>query len=105
MSTQTSIKEQNLNKQAYEEKVKAQLNKLNAQIDEMKAKARQAQADTEIKYHSEIEELSSKWDATFKKLEEFQKAGDGAWKEIQTGFENAWNDLEKSFERATRKFH
>ena len=104
MSTQTPINEQNLSKQAYEEKVKAQLNKLNAQIDEMKAKAQQAKADTEIEYHSQIEELTSKWDAAFKKLEELQQAGEDAWKDIQTGFESAWNELQTSFDSAMKKF-
>ncbi|MGB5595655.1 MAG: hypothetical protein WBM62_16695, partial [Crocosphaera sp.] len=101
MSTQTPINEQNLSKEAYEQKVKAQLDKLNAQIDELKAKAQQAKADTEIEYQNQIEELSSKRDAAFKKMEELQKAGEDAWKDIQTGFESAWKELETSFENAS----
>ncbi|EAZ91507.1 sll1863 family stress response protein [Crocosphaera chwakensis] len=104
MATQTPANEQNLSKQAYEEKVKARLEKLNAQIDEMKAKAKQAKAETEIEYHSQIEELTAKRDAAFNKLEELQKSGEDAWKDIQAGFELAWKDLQVSFENATKKF-
>ncbi len=104
MAAQTPPNEQNLSKQAYEEKVKAQLEKLDAQIDELKAKAKQAKADTEIEYHSQIEELTAKRDAAFSKLEEMQKAGEDAWKDIQVGFQLAWKDLQASFENATKKF-
>ncbi|MEA5511150.1 hypothetical protein VB715_15355 [Crocosphaera sp. UHCC 0190] len=104
MSTQAPMNTQNLNKETYEKKVKAQLDKLNAQIDELKAKAQQAKADTEIEYHSQIEELSAQRDAVYQKFEELQKAGEDAWMEIQTGFESAWNNLQSSFENAAKKF-
>lgn len=91
-------------KQVYEAKIKAQLDKLNAQIDELKAKARQAKADVEIDYHSKIEELSGKRDATQVKFEELQKSSEKAWDEVKVGFENAWNELHSAFESAVSKF-
>ena len=92
-------------KQAYEEKVKAQLEKMNAQIDELKAKGKQAQADASIEYHSQLEQLYANRDAVQLKLEEIQKAGEEAWGELQGGFEQAWNDLSRAFEKAAAKFH
>ncbi|NEP60566.1 MAG: hypothetical protein F6K31_26795 [Symploca sp. SIO2G7] len=90
-------------KQIYEEKVKAQLKKMNAQIDELKAKGKKAQANASIEYHNQLEQLYTKRDAAQRKLEEIQKAGEEAWSELQAGFEQAWNDLSTAFEKAAAK--
>ena len=88
----------------YREKVQAELNKLNAQVDEMKAKAAQAQADAKIQYSSQIEELQTKQVAVQMKLEELQAASQDAWEDIKTGLELAWLDLQQSFQNAVAKF-
>lgn len=88
----------------YEAQVKAELDKLNARIDEFKAKAEQAKADAEINYHSTVEELTARRDALLAKWEEMNSASEAAWQDLQKGFEAAWNELAKSFERATQHF-
>lgn len=109
MSTQTPIKPNLENKsieqkQAYEAKVKAQFDKLSAKVDELKAKARQAQADTAVEYQSSLEELYFRRDAAERKLAELHQAGEDAWMELQLGFEKAWNDLTQAFDNAGKKF-
>lgn len=89
---------------AYQQKVQAELAKLNAQIGELKAKADQAKADTSVKYHSLLEELYAKRDAAELKLQQLQQAGEDAWQEMQTGFEQAWDELNQSFKTAISKF-
>ncbi|MGB3639162.1 MAG: hypothetical protein WBA39_16540 [Rivularia sp. (in: cyanobacteria)] len=91
-------------KQAYEAKVKAQLDKLNAQIAQMKAKAAEANADAEIEYNKTIEDLSDKRDAAQVKLNEIGKASEDAWQDLKVGFESAWNDLNIAFKSAMDKF-
>ena len=91
-------------KQAYEAKVKAQLDNLNAQIAQMKAKAAEANADAEIEYNKTIENLSDKRDAAQVKLNEIGKASEDAWQDLKVGFESAWNDLNIAFKSAMDKF-
>ena len=88
----------------YRDKVQAELNKLNAQVDEMKAKAAQVQADAKIQYSSQIEELQTKQVAVQMKLEELQAASQDAWEDIKTGVELAWLDLQQSFQNAIAQF-
>ncbi len=91
-------------KQAYEAKVKAQLDNLNAQIAQMKAKAAEANADAAIEYNKMIEDLSDKRDAAQVKLNEIGKASEDAWEDLKVGFESAWNDLNIAFKSAMDKF-
>lgn len=98
MATQVNSKE------VYQEKVKAQLEKMNAQIDELKAKGKQAQADASIEYYNQLEQVSAKRDAAQHKLEEMQQSGEEAWSELRIGFEQAWHELNSAFEKAAAKF-
>jgi uncharacterized coiled-coil DUF342 family protein len=96
--------EQSSAKQEYQKKVQANLHKINAQIDELKAKSSQVKADMAIEYHSKLEELYIQRDAVKAKFEEMQQSGEEAWNDLQTGFENAWQELNTSFESAVSKF-
>lgn len=91
-------------KQAYESKVKAQLDNFNAQIDQMKAKAAEANADAAIEYNKMIDDLTNKRDTAQAKLDEIGKASEDAWEDLKVGFESAWNDLENAFKNAMNKF-
>lgn len=90
---------------AYKAKVAAELDRLNARIEEFKAKAKLAKADTEINYHSTVEELTSRRDALSAKWEEMNTASEAAWQDVQKGLEAAWNELSQSFEKATKRFN
>lgn len=89
---------------AYQQKVEAELNKLNAKISELKVKADRARADASAQYHGLMEELYAKRDAAQLKLQQLQEAGEDAWQEMQTGFEKAFNELNKAFDSAIAKF-
>lgn len=91
-------------KQAYEAKVKAQLDQFNAQIEQMKAKAAEANADAAIEYNKAIEDLTSKRNTAQAKLDEIGKASEDAWEDLKVGFESAWNDLNVAFKNAMDKF-
>ncbi len=104
MQTQTTTNSNPTNKEAYRQKVQAEFDKLTAQIDELKAKAAQAEADTKLQYQSHLENLRVKQEAMQNKLEEFQKSGEAAWEELQSGLEKVWQDLEETFQNAVGKF-
>jgi len=92
------------NRQDYQRKVEAQWEKVNAQINEYKAKVDQAQADAKVQYYNQIEELQTKRDAAQAKLDELQRASESAWDEMRRGFENAWTELTTAFDSAVQQF-
>jgi len=91
-------------KEAYMEKLQAQLDEWSADIKKLKAKAGQVNADAKIEYHKTIEDLKEKQEKAKDKLKELRLAGDEAWKDMKTGIETAWNNLSESVKSAISKF-
>jgi hypothetical protein len=90
-------------KEAYQEKVIAQLRESEANIARLQAKADQAQAEAKIEYYVKIEELRAKRDLAQQRLEELREAGDEAWEDLKAGIENAWDDLRTATQNALAK--
>jgi len=91
-------------RKAFEEKLDAQINELNAQIALFKAKADKAKAEAKVEYYQSIEGLQRKRDTARAKLHELKSAGDEAWEDLKSGAEKAWDDLKSSFHAAAAKF-
>lgn len=91
-------------RKAFEEKLDAQINELNAQIALLKAKADKAKAEAKIEYLKSIEGLQLKRDTARAKLHELKSAGDEAWEDLKSGAEKAWDDLKSAFHAAAAKF-
>ncbi|GKS63258.1 hypothetical protein YTPLAS72_05620 [Nitrospira sp.] len=70
-------------KDAYLEKMEAQLREWGAKIDELKAK----------------------WDAAQTKLGEIKAAGEEAWEILKPGVESAWSELKAAIDGAATKFN
>lgn len=91
-------------KDAYQQKLQAQLNEWGAEIEKLKAKADNAEADTQIEYFKQIEELRSMQEAATNKLSELKDAGDGAWEDLKAGIDSAWDSLNSALKSAASKF-
>ena len=91
-------------KQAYEDKLKAQLDQWNAKIDLLKAKAAKAEADARVNCLETIEDLKNKRNQAREKLQELRQAGDNAWLDLKGGVEEAWNRLGDAVKSATSRF-
>ena len=91
-------------KEAYQEKMSANLREWQAKIDMLKAKADQAEAEQKVKLYEKIESLRTKQQHAHKKLDELRSASEGAWEEVKSGVELAWHDLKDSFDRAADRF-
>ncbi len=61
-------------KEAYEQKLQAQLDEWRAEIDKLKAKADNAEADAQVEYYKQIEELHSMQESATNKLDELKDA-------------------------------
>ena len=91
-------------KEAYEQKLQAQLDEWNAEIDTLKARADKAEADAQLKYYKEIEELRSMQATANEKLASLKAASDDAWEDLKAGIESSWDSLASALKSATSRF-
>ena len=91
-------------KDAYVEKAKAKLDQWNADIDKLKGKAAEAEADGRIEYEKQIKELRAQRDEFEAKLKEFRTAGEDASREMMAGFDKAWDEISGAFEKAMSRY-
>lgn len=91
-------------KVAYEQKLQAQLDEWNADIDRLKAKADKAEADTQLEYYKQVEELRTMQQAANEKLTELKAAGDDAWVDLKAGLDSAWDSLGNALKSASSRF-
>lgn len=91
-------------KKAYEKKMQAQIDEWSAELDKLRAKAAQADADARIELNEKIDDASSKIDAANEKLSELKDAGDDAWEDLKTGMEGAWSSLGSAVQAAKSRF-
>ncbi|MBA3724817.1 MAG: coiled coil domain-containing protein [Candidatus Levybacteria bacterium] len=91
-------------KAAYEKKLQAQLDECNADMIKLKAKADKAEADAQIEYYKEIEELKSKKASVDQKLSELTEASEDAWEDLKAGADKAWDSLSDAVKSADSRF-
>lgn len=91
-------------KDAYAQKLQAQLDQWNAEIAKLKAKADSTQADAKIEYYEEIDRLRKEQLEAQEKLNELRQAGETAWEDLKAGVENAWDSLENALKKAASRF-
>lgn len=91
-------------KEAYLQKLRAQLDEWDAEIQKLKASAQKATAELHIDYKEDIEKMRAKREIARKKLEELTHAGDEAWEDLKEGIEKAWKDLGDSIKSGVSRF-
>jgi hypothetical protein len=93
-----------MSKQAYQEKLEAQLAEWDAQLDLIKAKAKNLQADAKLEYERQIAALQQKRAEALAKLEDLYKRGEDAWEDLKEGTEKAWGEMGQAMERFVSRF-
>lgn len=91
-------------KDAYVQKLHSKIDEWNADIDKLTAKANQAEADSKIEYHKQIETLKQKRQDIEKKVAEMRRSGEGAWDDLKTGIDLAWESMNEAIRSATSRF-
>ena len=91
-------------KEAYKKKLEAQFDEWKVEIDKLKAKANKAEADAQIKYHKQIENIRTKQEAVREKLVELKDSGDEAWEDLKAGLDNAMKNLGDAIKTANSRF-
>jgi uncharacterized coiled-coil DUF342 family protein len=91
-------------KDAYEKKLQAQLEEWEAELLKLKSRADKAQANAQLEYYKQINELRSLRDAAHDKLVELQEANEEAWEDLKKGVETSWKAFESALESAASRF-
>jgi hypothetical protein len=89
----------------YKEKVSAQLDELEAEIDKLKASSSKDKAELKIKFDSYIDELDAKRKDVGEKLASIKDSGDKAMDDVQRGLKEAWDRLEIAQRAAKARFN
>lgn len=92
-------------KEAYRQKIEAQLKEWDAKVEELKARAERKKAESHIAFNRQMEELTQKRDRLKAKLVELEKAGEGAWRSLKEGINNAVEGAKESLKSAFDRMH
>lgn len=90
-----------ITRDAYKQKIEAELDLAEAQMAKFKAQMKIAGADAQISYAKQIERLEQGVETTKGKLKELGEASEEAWERIQVGVESAWHSLSTAVKEAT----
>ena len=80
-------------KEAYKQKIEAELELAQAKLAEFKAQAKISTADARIKHAKQVEEIERRVRASKAKLKELGETSEGAWEDLKDGVESAWGAL------------
>ena len=89
-----------LTRDAYVSKMKQRLDKWNAKMDALEAKAHKANADTKVKYQEQLIALRAQRQEGEKKLEEIKSASEDSWEHLKAEAEN----IRKAFKDSVNQF-
>ena len=94
----------NEKRDAYVQKLKAQLDEWNADINKLEAESDQAEAGTKIEYQKRIADLRARLKEVGDKIGELQQTGEEPWENLKQGLENSWEILKANFTKAKSEF-
>ena len=80
-------------KDAYKQKIEAELELVKANLEVLKAKAKSATADMRISYSKEIETIEANYAVVQKKLGKLGEVDEGAWEHLKKDIERSWDSL------------
>lgn len=80
-------------KNEYKQKVEAKLELVKAEVEVLKAKAKNTTADMRIGYDKEIETLEKNYIIVQLKLHKLGEVGEEAWDHLKNDIENSWESL------------
>ena len=102
MNTESETKKET--EDVYRRKARAKLDEIQAEIDRLKAKAEQIDADARIQAARELNDLEIRKKQMQIRLDELKASGEAAFEEMKTGFEKAFTDLKSAVDKAVSKF-
>jgi len=102
--SQQDVTKQEQLRDAYYDKLNAEVDKAQAHMDALRAKAREATADARIEAMRELDEAESYYDKLQGQLRDLRRSSGEAWQEFKSGCDASWRELENAMRRAADKF-
>jgi len=93
-----------MNRDAYVQKMKDQLDQWNVEAAKWEAKAHEAQASMKAEYEKQLNLLNSRRDEAMYQLKLLQGASADAWQEMMKGTDQAVKSMQEAFNRARTHF-
>lgn len=93
-----------MNRDAYVQKMKEQLDHWNAEAAKWEAKAKDAQASMKAEYEKQLNLLHSRRDEAMYQLKLMQGASTDAWQDMMKGADQAVKSMQEAFNRARSHF-
>lgn len=87
------------------DRTQAELDKVDARIDGLKAEAREKAADAKIRMKGFLEDLDEKRGALRKRVQEWKASGEEAAEDLSANVQAAWRDLSQAMEKASSRLH
>jgi hypothetical protein len=91
-------------KEAYQEKLEAQIKEWSAKLTELKAKADKAGAEAKVQMNQQIDQLRARTETAQQKLNEIKAASADTWENLKAGSEKAVEEMKKTWESLKSKF-
>jgi chromosome segregation ATPase len=91
-------------KEAYRQKLEAQLAEWDARLEVLNARARKASADARIDYENELQGLKRQRERARDTLAELGRRSENAWEDVKTGAERAWDDMASALDKVAARF-
>lgn len=91
-------------KEAYQQKLKAQLNAWDAQFAVARAQSQKATANARIGMENELEKMKLKREEARKTLDELCARSADTWQDMKESTEKAWKDMGDTMEKMTARF-
>jgi len=91
-------------KDAYREKLDAQLKEWKAKIDQLESKVASVSSDAKDELAKEIEDLRRRKAVVKEKWNELQKTGGETWDKMKDGVEKASGELKEKLDKVLSRF-
>ena len=91
-------------KEAYKQRIDAELALVQTKFDEFKAQGMRYTADARIRHTRHVNELEQKFQATKEKLRELGEADEHVWEQLKDGVEGMWTILQSTLEDTVTTF-
>jgi hypothetical protein len=93
-----------VDRDAYVQKLKSQLDHWNVEAARWEAQMREAQGRLRDEYARQLEQLKSRREEVLYQLRLLQNASAGAWSDMRRGADQAWKSMQEAFDRARSHF-
>ena len=91
-------------KDAMLEKAEARMKQIDAEVDRLKAKAQEADADRKLELERQLSDLMGKRETFKSRVQDLKNAGEDALSDLSDGFEQAWTTLSDALDSAKTRF-